>query len=72
MQDKYYVSSNGDILRIADMDAVHLVNAYAKKHRELYNCKSKREYNEVRETMENLHNEIENRLKGFYEGLEDE
>ena len=72
MQDKYYVSSNGDILRIKDMDSVYLVNAYAKKHRELYNCKTKKEFSEVKETMNNLQEEIETRLNGFYEGLNDE
>ena len=72
MQDKYYVSSNGDILKINEMDAVHLINAYAKKHKYLYNCKTKKEFSEVKETMNNLHEEIENRLDGFYKGLNDE
>lgn len=70
--EKYYVSSEGKVLKIKDMDTVHIVNSYAKKIRELYGCKNKKQFNEIRITLNNLNEEINNRLDKCVDLLEDE
>ena len=70
-EDKYYIRSNGEKVKIKDMNTEHILNALTKKYRDMFESKNKDDYskrlNEVNDLKEDLHR----RFNDFYEGLGD-
>lgn len=69
---KYYTNSKNEKLKISDIHTEHLTNAIAKKYREVYEAKTKKEFNEKLIIVNDLKEELYNRYNSFYETLGDE
>lgn len=71
MEDKYYVSSDGTISKIKDLETTHLINSIAKKQREIFNAENQDDFNIKLNEIKNLKEEYSLRLNKFSETLGD-
>lgn len=67
---KYYTRSNGEKVKISEMNTEHILNSLGKKQREIFNSKNKDEVSTMLEDINNLKEEYHKRLNVFYDKLE--
>lgn len=60
-----YISSDGKVNQIEEMNPEHLINALSKKMREIFYVKSEEEFNEIQNTINSLYAEYEKRVGKF-------
>ena len=65
-----YTNSNGEQIKVETLETTHLINALAKKMREIYDCPNFPTYLETYEQIEALKQEYYKRLNLFAEKLE--
>lgn len=66
MEEKYYVRSNGEKVKIKDMNSEHLINSLNKCFKDIFSSNDINEYNDKLNTLNDLKNEYYNRLGKFY------
>lgn len=71
-EEKYYVRSNGEKIKLKELHFEHLANGYSKKLRDMYNCTTKKEFDEKLKETNDIKEEIFRRYNEFYETLKDE
>lgn len=69
MDDKYYTRSNGEKIKLAEMNTKHISNAMAKKMEDLFTSSSKDEFSSKLKEVDNLKEEYHKRLNEFYDKL---
>lgn len=60
-----YVSSSGETKNTATMNYEHLVNAFAKASREIFNAQNIEQFNKLMTNMQVLEKEIYTRIEDF-------
>lgn len=68
--EQYYTSSSGERKKISEMNTEYIINALAKKMREIYDSPNFAVYLQQSEEMEALKQEYYKRLNLFVETLE--
>lgn len=68
---KYYTNSKGEKVDVSALHPTHLKNAMSQKYEELFTCKTKNEFSQKLEEVNNLKNEYHKRINEFYEKLSD-
>lgn len=71
-KQKFYTRSNGEKIPMSDVEFTHLSNGLAKKYRELFESLDKSDFSKRLEEVNDIKEEIHNRLNKFYDGLGDE
>ena len=66
MEEKYYTRSNGEKVKIKDMNSEHLINSMNKAYKEIFNSNDVEDYNNRLNTLNDLKNEYYGRLGKFY------
>ena len=66
MQEKYYTRSNGEKVKLSEMNSEHLINSMNKCFKEIFNSNDVEDYNNKLNTLNDLKNEYYNRLGKFY------
>ena len=69
--NKYYTRSNGEQILMKDVEFTHLSNGLAKKYRELFESQSKDDFSTKLKDINDIKEEIHNRLNKFYDELGD-
>lgn len=67
---KYYVSSKGEKTPIKDVEFTHLSNGLAKKYRDVFESKTKDEYFDKINEINDIKEEIYRRLNDFESKIE--
>jgi hypothetical protein len=70
-EEKYYVRSNGEKVSLKTMNTEHIINALAKKQREIFNSANKDETSQYLKEINDLKEEYHRRFNEFYDGLGD-
>ena len=70
-EEKYYVRSNGEKVSLKTMNTEHIINALAKKQREIFNSTNKDETSQYLKEINDLKEEYHRRFNEFYDGLGD-
>lgn len=70
-EKKYYTNSKGERVDVSTLHPTHLKNAMAQKYEELFTCKTKKEFAEKLQEVNNLKDEYHKRINEFYDGLGD-
>lgn len=68
---KYYTNSKGEKVNVSTLETTHLKNAMTKKMEDLFYTKSKDEFAEKLEEVNNLRDEYYKRINEHYEELKD-
>lgn len=68
---KMYTTSKGEVIPINSLEFTHLSNALAKAYRDSFSAKTKDEYNQHLQKIDDLKEEIHRRMNDFYEKLGD-
>lgn len=71
MEEKYYVRSSGEKVSLNTMNTEHIINALAKKQREIFNSLNKDDVSKELEEIQNLKEEYHKRFNEWYEKLGD-
>lgn len=71
MKDKYYTRSNGEKIKISEMNSEHILNALGKKQREIFSSQTRDEFSKGLEEVNNLKEEYHKRLNEYYDKLGD-
>nr|DAU14521.1 MAG TPA: hypothetical protein [Caudoviricetes sp.] len=69
---KYYISSDGTKKDVTSLNGEYLINALAKKRKTIYECKTKKDWNNAYEQIKILDEEYYRRLNEFHDTLEEE
>ena len=69
---KYYTRSNGEQIPLNEVEFTHLSNGMAKKYRELFESVDKDDFSNKLNEINDIKEEIHNRLNKFYDELGDE
>ena len=69
-KEKYYTRSNGESVKISELETTHLTNALAKKYRELFESQDKDDYSKRLTEINDLKEELYKRFNDFYEKME--
>lgn len=69
---KYYTRSNGEQILLSEVEFTHLSNGMAKKYRELFESTDKDDFSKKLNEINDIKEEIHNRLNKFYDKLGDE
>ena len=69
---KYYTRSNGEKILLSEIEFTHLSNGMAKKYRELFESADKDDFSNKLNEINDIKEEIHNRLNKFYDELGDE
>ena len=72
MEEKYYTRSNGESVKISELETTHLINSLSKCYREIFNAKSNEEFNEKLSTINNLKEDLHRRINIFQDGINGE
>lgn len=67
MEEKYYVSSSGERIKLKEMNYEHLSNALAKKLREVFNAIDDEDYNNKINEINDIKEEMYRRINDFHE-----
>lgn len=67
MEEKYYVSSSGERIKLSEMEYTHLSNALAKKLREVFNAIDDEDYNNKINEINDIKEEMYRRINDFHE-----
>lgn len=68
-KEKYYTRSNGERVKISDLETTHLINALSKKYRELFNSQNRDDYSNKLKEINDLKEDLYRRFNDFYEKL---
>lgn len=71
-KEKFYTRSNGEKIPMSEVEFTHLSNGLAKKYRELFEAEDKDAFSKGLEEINDIKEEIHNRLNKFYDGLGEE
>ena len=71
-EEKYYTSSDGKKTPMKDMEFTHLSNGLAKRYRELFESKNKKDFSTKLNEINDIKEEIHKRINTFNEGLGDD
>lgn len=69
MEEKYYTRSNGERVKIKDMNTTHLLNSLNKKYVEIFNSNNKEEFNNKLNEINDLKEDYYRRLNEFSDKL---
>ena len=69
MEEKYYTNSNGERLKLSEMNTTHILNAYRKKAESIFESPNKEEYFKNIQELNNLKEEYHKRLNEFADKL---
>lgn len=69
---KYYTSSDGTKTPLEDVEFTHLSNGLAKKYRDIFGAKDRKEFSMKLEEINDIKEEIHRRINTFNEGLGEE
>lgn len=69
---KYYTRSNGEQIPLNEVEFTHLSNGMAKKYRELFESVDKDDFSNKLNEINDIKEEIHNRLNKFYDELGEE
>ena len=69
---KYYTRSNGEKILLSEIEFTHLSNGMAKKDRELFESVEKDDFSNKLNEINDIKEEIHNRLNKFYDELGEE
>ena len=72
MEDKFYIRSNGEKVKIADMNTEHIINSLSKKYREVFEAKNKSDFFNKTSELTDLKEELYKRFNLFNETLMDD
>ena len=70
--EKFYVRSNGEIVKISEMETTHLARAYNQKVKELFQTDDEEEYKKLFKVTCDLQEELIERIKKEHEKFEEE
>lgn len=68
---KYYTRSNGEKVKINEMNTEHILNALGKGFRDVFTSQNKDELNEKLNGINDLKEEVYKRINKFNDNLED-
>ena len=68
---KYYTRSNGDKIPMKEVEFTHLSNGLAKAYRDIFESKNKDEFSKKLNEINDMKEEIYERLNKFNDNLED-
>lgn len=69
---KYYTRSNGEQILLSEVEFTHLSNGMAKKYRELFESVDKDDFSNKLNEINDIKEEIHNRINKFYDELGEE
>lgn len=70
-QEKYYTRSNGEKVKISEMNTEHILNALGKSYRDIFTSQNKDELSEKLKSINNLKEEVYKRINKFNDELGD-
>ena len=70
-KERMYKRSTGEIVKMSSLETTHLINALNKKYREVFDSKTKTEFFNKTNELNDLKEELYSRFNTFNEGLED-
>lgn len=70
-QIKYYTRSNGEKIPMKEVEFTHLSNGLAKAYRDIFESKNKDEFSKKLNEINDMKEEIYERLNKFNDNLED-
>ena len=70
-EEKYYTRSNGDKIPMKEVEFTHLSNGLAKAYRDIFESKNKDEFSKKLNEINDMKEEIYERLNKFNDNLED-
>lgn len=65
MEEKYYIRSNGEKIKLSDMNTNHLLNSYRKKAESIFESTNKEDYYKNVQELNDLKEEYHKRLNEF-------
>lgn len=65
-KEKYYTRSNGEKIKMKDMNTTHLSNALGKRYTKVFETNSVEEYNNAINEINDIREEINNRIGVWY------
>jgi len=68
---KYYTRSNGEKIPMKEVEFTHLSNGLAKAYRDIFESKNKDEFSKKLNEINDMKEEIYERLNKFNDNLED-
>lgn len=68
-QEKYYTRSNGEKVKISEMNTEHILNALGKSYRDIFTSQNKDELSEKLKSINNLKEEVYKRINKFNDEL---
>ena len=68
---KYYTRSNGEKIPMKEIEFTHLSNGLAKAYRDIFESKNKDEFSKKLNEINDMKEEIYERLNKFNDNLED-
>lgn len=68
---KYYTRSNGEQIPMNEIEFTHLTNGIAKAYRDIFESKNKDEFSKKLNEINDMKEEIYERLNKFNDNLED-
>lgn len=69
MEEKYYTRSNGELVKINEMETTHLINSLSKSYRDIFACTDEEEFNNKINSINDLKEEVYKRINNFHEGM---
>lgn len=70
-KEKYYTRSNGEKIPMKEVEFTHLSNGLAKAYRDIFESKNKDEFSKKLNEINDMKEEIYERLNKFNDNLED-
>ena len=70
-KERMYKRSNGEVIPMKTMNTEHILNSLSKKYREVFESKTKTEFANKTNEINDLKEELYSRFNTFNEGLED-
>lgn len=66
---EYYTRSNGEKVKISEMNTEHILNALGKSYRDIFTSQNKDELSEKLKSINNLKEEVYKRINKFNDEL---